>query len=170
MAAGVLVSLAEGTGDADQMFALIKKLRDTSITHPRRSTRELGGGVHLQRRMATRRRATPSTALPRWQRSVRPIVAQKAAPEMPGFRAFLTEIAAAVADANIEGGFFRAPGAAGPAKPQPWKPSTGQPGSKANPVIQRHFPPISNHLRQNWTFCGRHTAEPPRLPFAPNRR
>jgi hypothetical protein len=80
MAAGVLVSLAEGAGDADEMFALIKKLRDTSITHPQRFIREL---------------AAAST------------IAQKAAPELPGFRAFLAEIAAVVADANIEGGFFR---------------------------------------------------------------
>lgn len=41
MSAGVLVSLAEGVVDADEMFALIKKLREASIAHPRRFVREL---------------------------------------------------------------------------------------------------------------------------------
>jgi len=41
MAAGVLVSLAEGTGDTDEIFALIRKLRQASISHPRRFGCEL---------------------------------------------------------------------------------------------------------------------------------
>jgi uncharacterized membrane protein len=108
MAAGVLVSLAEGTGDADEMFALIKKLRDTSITHPRRFIRELAAASTFSTgwRFGTRYADYKPSALATI-RSATLIVAQKAAPELPGFRAFLAEIAAVVADANVEGGFFR---------------------------------------------------------------
>jgi hypothetical protein len=41
MASGVLVALAEGSVDAEEILALIKKLREASITHPRRFIREL---------------------------------------------------------------------------------------------------------------------------------
>ena len=40
MTAGVLVSLAEGV-DPDEILVLIKKLRQTSVSHPRRFIREL---------------------------------------------------------------------------------------------------------------------------------
>jgi hypothetical protein len=108
MAAGVLVSLAEDTGDADEMFALIKKLRDTSITHPRRFIRELAAASTFSTgwRVGTRYADYKPSALAAI-RSATVIVTQKAAPELPGFRAFLAEIAAVVPDANIEGGFFR---------------------------------------------------------------
>src|SRR5262249_4485960 len=41
MAAGVLVSLAERVADAEQIFPLIKALREASIPHPHRFIREL---------------------------------------------------------------------------------------------------------------------------------
>jgi hypothetical protein len=41
MACGVLVWLAEGTVEADEIFALTNKLRQASIAHPRRFVREL---------------------------------------------------------------------------------------------------------------------------------
>jgi uncharacterized membrane protein len=108
LAAGVLVSLAEGTGEADEMFALLKKLIDTSITHPRRFIRELAAASTFSTgwRVGTGYADYEPAALAAI-RSATVIVAQKAAPELPGFRAFLAEIAAVVADANIEGGFFR---------------------------------------------------------------
>jgi uncharacterized membrane protein len=111
MAAGLLVSLAEDTGDADEMFALITKLRDTSITHPRRFIRELAAASTFSTgwRVGTSYADYEPSALAAIH-SATAIVAQKAAPELPGFRAFLAEIAAAVADANIEGGFFRVGG------------------------------------------------------------
>jgi uncharacterized membrane protein len=111
MAAGLLVSLAEDTGDADEMFALIKKLRDSSITHPQRFIRELAAASTFSTgwRVGTRYADYEPSALAAI-RSAADIVAQKAAPELPGFRAFLAEIAAVVADANIEGGFFKVGG------------------------------------------------------------
>jgi hypothetical protein len=41
MASGVLVALAESTVDTEEIFALVKTLREASIIHPRRFIREL---------------------------------------------------------------------------------------------------------------------------------
>lgn len=108
MAAGVLVSLAEGTGEADEMFALLNKLRDTSLTHPRRFIRELAAARTFSTgwRVGTSYADYEPSALAAI-RAAAVLIARKAAPELPGFRAFLNEIAAVVADANLEGGFFR---------------------------------------------------------------
>jgi hypothetical protein len=107
MAAGVLVSLAEGTVDADEIFALIKKLRQASVSHPRRLIRELTAASTFDTglRAGTRYAGYEPAALEAI-RSATVIVAEKAPAELPGFRAFLVEIAGVVADANREGGFF----------------------------------------------------------------
>jgi uncharacterized membrane protein len=107
MASGVLVSLAEGVVDADEMHALIRKLREASITHPDRLIRELA---------ATSTFATglrPGTGYADYEgpalqaiRSATAILARKAPGQVAGFREFLTEIAVVVAEANNEGGFF----------------------------------------------------------------
>ena len=107
MASGVLVALAEGHVDADEIFALITKLRKTSITHPSPFIRELTAtstyatGVSADTKYADYR----STALEAI-RSATAIVARKAPTELADFRVLLYEIAAVVADANNEGGFF----------------------------------------------------------------
>jgi uncharacterized membrane protein len=107
MAAGVLVSLAEGVADAEELYALVRKLREASITHPDRFIRELASTSTF----ATGLR--PDSDYDDYQgpaldaiRSAAAIVARKAPGELAGFREFLTEIAAVVADANNEGGFF----------------------------------------------------------------
>jgi uncharacterized membrane protein len=107
MAAGVLVSLAEGTVDADEIFALIKTLRLASVAHPRRFIRELAAASTFDTgwRPGIRYAQYAPGALTAI-RSATAIVAEKAAAELPGWRAFLDEIAAVVADANKEGGFF----------------------------------------------------------------
>jgi uncharacterized membrane protein len=107
MASGVLVALAEGSVDAEEIFALIKKLREASITHPRRFIRELTAASAFNTGLAagTRYADYEGPAL-EVIRSAIAIVAREAPGELPGFRAFLAEIAATVADANEEGGFF----------------------------------------------------------------
>jgi uncharacterized membrane protein len=107
MASGVLVSLAEGAVDADEIFALVKKLRDASVMHPRPFIRELAGASTFQTGLR------PGTTYADYQRpaleaiqSAVAIVERTASAELPDFRAFLVEIAATVADANKEGGFF----------------------------------------------------------------
>ena len=107
MAAGVLVSLAEGGVDADEIFALVKKLREASIAHPRRFIRELAAASAFSTGLRAGARyadyEAPALAA---IRAATAIIAGKAPAELPGFRLFLAEIAMVVADANKEGGFF----------------------------------------------------------------
>jgi uncharacterized membrane protein len=107
MASGVLVSLADGTADADEIYALIGKLREAAITHPDRLIRELAGTSAFTTGLR------PGTGYADYEgpalqaiRSATAILARKAPGQVAGFREFLTEIAAVVADANNEGGFF----------------------------------------------------------------
>jgi hypothetical protein len=107
MASGVLVALAEGTVDAEEIFALVKTLREASISHPRRFIRELAAASTFNTGL------TADTGYADYEGpalavigSAAAIVARQASAELAGFRAFLTEIAEAVADANEEGGFF----------------------------------------------------------------
>jgi uncharacterized membrane protein len=106
-ASGVLVSLAEGVVDAEEIFALIKKLREASFGHPRRFVRELTATSSFNTGLQ------PGTRYADYEgpaieavRSAAAIVARTAPGELPDFRAFLVEIAEAVANANREGGFF----------------------------------------------------------------
>jgi uncharacterized membrane protein len=107
MASGVLVSLAEGVVDADEMHALIRKLREASTTHPDRLIRELAATSTFTTGLR------PDTKYADYEGfalqaicSATAILARKAPGQVAGFREFLTEIAAVVADANNEGGFF----------------------------------------------------------------
>jgi uncharacterized membrane protein len=107
MASGVLVSLAEGVVDADEILALVKKLREASITHPRRFIRELTAASTFDSRLR------PGVTYADYEgpalqaiRSATAIVARTVPVELADFGAFLVEIAAVVADANKEGGFF----------------------------------------------------------------
>jgi uncharacterized membrane protein len=106
MAAGVLVSFAAGTVDAHEIFALIGELRQASISHPRRFIRELTAASAFSSGLrAGTRYADYEPAALEAIRSATAIVAEQAPAELPGFRAFLAEMARVVADANNEGGF-----------------------------------------------------------------
>ncbi|MFG2040421.1 DUF1003 domain-containing protein [Dactylosporangium sp. NPDC048998] len=107
MASGVLVSLAEGVMDPEEIFALIKVLREASITHPNRFIRELTAASTFTTGVR------PGTAYADYEgpaleaiHSATAIIAGKAPAELADFRALLIDIATVVADANNEGGFF----------------------------------------------------------------
>jgi hypothetical protein len=107
MASGVLVALAEGVVDAEEMFMLIKKLREASVGHPRRFIRELtaASSFNTGLRPGTRYADYSGPAV-ETVRSATAIVARTAPGELPAFRAFLVEIAEVVGNANMEGGFL----------------------------------------------------------------
>ena len=107
MAAGVLVAIAEGGVDAEEMFALIKKLREVAITHPRRFIRELAGSSSFDTELQPDTTyATYSSIAVDLIGSCAAIVGRVAPDELPYFQALLGEIAEDVGDANMEGGFF----------------------------------------------------------------
>jgi uncharacterized membrane protein len=66
MASGVLVALAEGSVDAEEIFALIKTLREASITYPRRFIRELTAASAFNTALRPAP-GTPTTRGPRWR-------------------------------------------------------------------------------------------------------
>ncbi|MFE2411648.1 DUF1003 domain-containing protein [Kitasatospora sp. NPDC059408] len=107
MASGVLVALAEGVADAEEIIALVKLLREAGVTHPRRFVRELAASSTFDTGLqpATRYADYERPALAVIREATR-IVARVAPDEVDGFREFLLEIATVVADANNEGGFF----------------------------------------------------------------
>lgn len=105
MAAGVLVALAEGAAEPEEIYALVRKLRQASISHPSRLVRELAGSTAFDTGLR------PGTGFDGYQapalktiRSAVTVVAEKAPAELDAFRGFLDELTAAVADADNEGG------------------------------------------------------------------
>lgn len=107
MASGVLVAISEGVVDSEEMYELIKTMRQARITHPRRFIRQLAAASTFETGLQ------PDTTFADYEtpaletiRSATAIVADKAPVELNDFRAFLVEIATVVADANQEGGFF----------------------------------------------------------------
>jgi hypothetical protein len=105
MAAGVLVALAEGDAEPEEIYALVRKLRQASISHPSRLIRELAGSTAFDTGLR------PGTGFDGYQapalktvRSAAAVVAGKAPAELAPFREFLAELTAAVADADNEGG------------------------------------------------------------------
>lgn len=107
MASGVLVALAEGVADPEEVIAIVKLLREASSTHPRRLVRELAAASTFDTglRPDTRYAEYRGPALETIREAVR-IVAEHAPDELAGYRAFLLEIATVVADANEEGGIL----------------------------------------------------------------
>jgi uncharacterized membrane protein len=107
IASGMLVSLAEGAADHDELHALVRKLREASVTHPDRLIRRLAGtstfstGLHADTRYADYKGPALQTIS-----SAAAVLARKAPGEVAVFRDFLIEIATVVAEANTEGGFF----------------------------------------------------------------
>ncbi|WEB43599.1 DUF1003 domain-containing protein [Streptomyces yunnanensis] len=107
MASGVLVALAEGVADPEEIFALVKLLREASISHSRRLIRELAEASTFDTGLqpGTRYADYAGPAL-QTIREATGIVAHTAPEELTDFRAFLMDITATVADANNEGGFL----------------------------------------------------------------
>jgi uncharacterized membrane protein len=107
MASGVLVALAEGIADADEIHALVRKLREASVTHPDQLIRKLAGTTTFSTglRAGTKYADYEGPAL-QTIRSATAILVRQAPGQVAAFREFLTEIAVVVADANSEGGFF----------------------------------------------------------------
>ncbi|MEV5572104.1 DUF1003 domain-containing protein [Spirillospora sp. NPDC052269] len=107
MAAGVMVALAEGVADPEELFALVTLLRETGISHPRRFIRELAATTPFETglRADTKYADYKGPALEAI-RSATAIVARTAPTELDAFRDLLAEITGTVADANDEGGFF----------------------------------------------------------------
>lgn len=107
MATGVLVGLAEGEFEAEEKSALIKTLREASVTHPSQFIRELAAASTFTMGIeATTTYADYEESALGVIRSATAVVARTAPEQLADFREFLDEIAAAVADANKEGGFF----------------------------------------------------------------
>lgn len=104
MAAGILVSLADGTVDADEVFVLTKELRSARFAHRSQLVHELADVPGLDARL--QRGTTYATYRePGLQaiRSATSIVAEKAPAELADFREFLIRLAEVVADANSKG-------------------------------------------------------------------
>jgi uncharacterized membrane protein len=105
MAAGVLVALAEGGADPEELYALIRKVREAGISHPSRVIRELAASSAFDTGLR------PGTGFEDYRgpaletiRAAARVVAARAPAEVAPFRAFLAELTAAVAEANYEGG------------------------------------------------------------------
>ncbi|WP_037370497.1 DUF1003 domain-containing protein [Amycolatopsis orientalis] len=107
MASGILVGLSVGGVDSDEMFALVKTLREASVAHPRRFIREVAASSAFD--TGLRPGVKYAEYLPYAEKTIRSaaaIVARSAPAELPDFREFLVEIATVVAEVNQEGGFL----------------------------------------------------------------
>lgn len=106
LASGVLVALTGGTIADGEIDALVRKLRETSVTHPQRFIRELAGAAAFGTgpEAGTRYADYEGPAL-EVIRSATAIVTRKAPERLSDFRGLLAEIVAAVADAGKKGGF-----------------------------------------------------------------
>jgi hypothetical protein len=106
MASGVLVSLAEGVVDGDEMLALRNRRRLAEDRDASQLVRELAGsGFSTGLQPDTTYSSYEGPALEAI-RSAAAIIARSAPADLEPFRAFLVGIAEAVADANEEGGFL----------------------------------------------------------------
>lgn len=107
MSAGLLVGLAVGVVDPEEMFVLVKMLRDASTSHPLRLVREVTATATFETGLRADTRyaefVTPALAT---VRQAAEILAAKAPADLAGYRQFLVEVATAVADANREGGIL----------------------------------------------------------------
>jgi hypothetical protein len=104
MAAGFLVSLADGAVDSVEIFVLTKELRSARFAHRSRLVHELADLPTLDTRLQ------PGTTYASYRepgleaiRAATDIVARKAPAELPDYRQFLVRLAESVADANSRG-------------------------------------------------------------------
>ncbi|MGW4524012.1 DUF1003 domain-containing protein [Amycolatopsis sp. NPDC004378] len=116
MASGILVALAVDSVDADEMFALVKVLREASVAHPRRFIRDVTATTAFDTglRPGTKYADYLPFAVETIQHAAT-IVERVAPAELPDFREFLVEIATVVAEVNYDGG----PGGVGPLRRTP---------------------------------------------------
>lgn len=107
VAAGVLVSLAEGVVDADEILALMDRLGAARTGHPNPLVRELARmdnfATGLQHGTTFADYRGPGLEL---IRSAAAAVARKAPADLPAYCGFVIELGEAVAYANKEGGFL----------------------------------------------------------------
>lgn len=105
LACGVLVASAKGAIAAGEIFALVRKLRETSITHPQRFIRELAAASPFNAGLqAGARYGDYDGPALEVISSATAIVARKAPMQLADFRGLLAEIVDTVADASEEGG------------------------------------------------------------------
>lgn len=104
MASGLLVSLADGAVDADEMFVLTKELRSARFAHRSQLVHELADLP------AMNDRPQPGTTYASYRepglaaiRTATDMVAKKAPADLGDFREFLVRLAEVVADANSKG-------------------------------------------------------------------
>jgi hypothetical protein len=103
-AAAMLVSLADGAVDPEEMHALAMELRGARFAHRSQLVHELADVPALD----TRPRTPEAYAAYREGgletiRAAAAIVARKAPAELQDYREFLVQMAEAVADANVKG-------------------------------------------------------------------
>lgn len=104
MASALLVSLADGSVDADELFVLSKELRSARFAHRSQLVHELADVPGVDSR------PPPGTTYATYRgpgleviRSATDLVARKAPEELSDFRDFLLRLAEVVADANSKG-------------------------------------------------------------------
>jgi len=104
MASGLLVSLADGAVDSDELFVLTKELRSARFAHRSQLVHELADMPRLNPEVQ------PNATFASYRepglaaiRSATHIVATKASAELADFREFLVRLAEVVADANSKG-------------------------------------------------------------------
>jgi hypothetical protein len=104
MASGVLVSLADGAVDPDELHALSMELRGARFAHRSQLVHELAE-VPVLNPEAGPQATYASQREPALEaiRSAADIVARKAPADFPDFREFLVKLAEVVADANRKG-------------------------------------------------------------------
>ncbi len=104
MASGVLVSLADGVIDREEMHALTMELRSARFAHRSQLVHELADVPTLN--TESRLPATYASFREPGLEAIRAaadIVARKAPTELPDFQQFLVKLAEVVGDANREG-------------------------------------------------------------------
>jgi hypothetical protein len=104
MASGMLVSLADGTVDQDELHNLTMELRSARFAHRSQLVHELADVPTLN--TESRPPATYASLLEPGLEAIRAaveIVARKAPAELPHFQEFLVKLAEVVADANRKG-------------------------------------------------------------------
>ncbi|HKT03879.1 MAG TPA: DUF1003 domain-containing protein [Rugosimonospora sp.] len=107
MAAGVLVALAEGVADAEEILALVRHIRETGISHPSPFIRDLAANTAFSTglRASTTYHDYAGPALATIHAATT-LVATHAPTELAHFQRLLVDLATTVADANAEGGLF----------------------------------------------------------------
>jgi hypothetical protein len=105
MASGMLVSLADGAVDQEELHALTMELRGARFAHRSQLVHELADVPTLNTESRPAQTTYASQREPGLEaiRAAVGIVARKSPAELPDFQAFLVNLAEVVADANRKG-------------------------------------------------------------------